>query len=109
MNLNEQTTKTVSFKIWIKAIAKARDIFLGFRLVPGRDIQISFSIFVCELLLLGFPFATFSLQHPKDIKPRKEVYLNVDLKQRGAGGDNSWGALPHKPCNKNFHAKTQRA
>jgi beta-galactosidase len=36
-------------------------------------------------------------QHPTDIKPRKEVYLNVDLKQRGVGGDNSWGALPHDP------------
>lgn len=34
-------------------------------------------------------------QHWVDIKPRKEVYLNIDLKQRGAGGDNSWGALPH--------------
>ena len=27
----------------------------------------------------------------------KEVYLNIDLKQRGVGGDNSWGALPHEP------------
>ena len=34
-------------------------------------------------------------QHWIDIKPRKEVYLNIDLKQRGVGGDNSWGALPH--------------
>jgi beta-galactosidase len=35
--------------------------------------------------------------HPSDITPRKEIYLNVDLLQRGLGGDNSWGALPHKP------------
>jgi beta-galactosidase len=35
--------------------------------------------------------------HPCDITPRKEVFLNVDLTQRGVGGDNSWGALPHKP------------
>jgi beta-galactosidase len=34
-------------------------------------------------------------QHPADIKPRSTVYLNIDLKQRGVGGDNSWGALPH--------------
>ncbi len=34
-------------------------------------------------------------QHWIDIKPRKEVYLNIDLRQRGVGGDNSWGALPH--------------
>jgi beta-galactosidase len=35
--------------------------------------------------------------HPSDITPRKEVFLNVDLVQRGVGGDNSWGALPHRP------------
>jgi beta-galactosidase len=35
-------------------------------------------------------------QHPTDIKPRSGVYLDVDLKQRGVGGDNSWGALPHE-------------
>ena len=35
-------------------------------------------------------------QHWIDIKPRSEVYLNIDLKQRGVGGDNSWGALPHQ-------------
>jgi beta-galactosidase len=26
---------------------------------------------------------------------RETVTLNLDLKQRGLGGDNSWGALPH--------------
>ncbi|MDA3881106.1 MAG: DUF4981 domain-containing protein [Prolixibacteraceae bacterium] len=31
-----------------------------------------------------------------DIYPRDEVYLYVDLKQRGVGGDNSWGAFPHR-------------
>jgi beta-galactosidase len=35
--------------------------------------------------------------HPSDVTPRKEVYLNIDLAQRGLGGDDSWGALPHKP------------
>jgi beta-galactosidase len=42
------------------------------------------------------PGLTKKQQHWIDIKPRKEVYLNIDLKQRGAGGDNSWGALPHQ-------------
>jgi beta-galactosidase len=41
------------------------------------------------------PGLTKKQQHPTDVKPRKEVYLNIDLKQRGVGGDNSWGALPH--------------
>ncbi len=36
-------------------------------------------------------------QHPSDVTPRQQVYLNVDLSQRGLGGDNSWGAMPHRP------------
>jgi beta-galactosidase len=35
--------------------------------------------------------------HPSDITPRREVFLNVDYLQRGLGGDDSWGRLPHKP------------
>ena len=41
------------------------------------------------------PGLTKKQQHPADIKPRNNIYLNIDLKQRGLGGDNSWGALPH--------------
>ena len=41
------------------------------------------------------PGLTKKQQHPTDIKPRSNIYLNIDLKQRGVGGDNSWGALPH--------------
>lgn len=35
--------------------------------------------------------------HPTDLQPQKETFLHIDLKQRGVGGDNSWGALPHDP------------
>ncbi|MDR1023280.1 MAG: DUF4981 domain-containing protein [Prevotellaceae bacterium] len=35
--------------------------------------------------------------HPSDVTPRREIFLNVDYRQRGVGGDNSWGALPHEP------------
>jgi beta-galactosidase len=41
------------------------------------------------------PGLTKKQQHPTDVKPRNHVYLTIDLKQRGVGGDNSWGALPH--------------
>jgi beta-galactosidase len=27
---------------------------------------------------------------------RHEIYLNLDLQQRGLGGDDSWGAMPHE-------------
>ncbi len=34
-------------------------------------------------------------KHLNDLKPREEVFLNIDYKQMGVGGDNSWGARPH--------------
>ena len=43
------------------------------------------------------PGLTKKQQHPTDVPPRTNVFLNIDLKQRGVGGDNSWGALPHEP------------
>lgn len=42
------------------------------------------------------PGVTKKQQHPTNLPPRENVYLNIDLKQRGVGGDNSWGALPHQ-------------
>ena len=41
------------------------------------------------------PGLTKKQMHYSDIEPRREVVLNVDLAQRGLGGDNSWGAQPH--------------
>ena len=43
------------------------------------------------------PGMTKKQQHPKDVFKRFNVTLAVDLAQRGVGGDDSWGALPHKP------------
>ena len=40
--------------------------------------------------------------HPFELPVRGSAVLNLDLKQQGLGGDNSWGAWPHKefqiPC-----------
>lgn len=41
------------------------------------------------------PGLTKKQQHPTDLPPSKNVYVNIDLNQRGLGGDDSWGALPH--------------
>lgn len=41
------------------------------------------------------PGMTKKQQHPSDLRPDKNVYLHIDLRQRGVGGDDSWGALPH--------------
>jgi beta-galactosidase len=35
-------------------------------------------------------------QHPTDLPPRNNVFLTIDWKQRGVGGDDSWGAYPHQ-------------
>lgn len=35
--------------------------------------------------------------HTTDVHPEDKVYLHLDMAQRGVGGDNSWGALPHAP------------
>lgn len=42
------------------------------------------------------PGLTKKQQHPTNLPPRNQVFLNIDLKQRGVGGDDSWGALPHR-------------
>ena len=42
------------------------------------------------------PGQTKKMLHSIDVFPRKEVYLNIDLKQRGLGGDNTWGQFPYK-------------
>lgn len=34
-------------------------------------------------------------RHATDITPRPLTELNIDLRQRGVGGDNSWGAKPY--------------
>lgn len=41
------------------------------------------------------PGLTRKMQHSIDVIPRKNIFLHVDLKQRGLGGDNSWGMYPH--------------
>lgn len=41
------------------------------------------------------PGYTKKQQHPTDLPPDNQVHVHIDLAQRGVGGDNSWGALPH--------------
>ena len=41
------------------------------------------------------PGLTKKMLHTIDVFPRKEVYLSIDLKQRGLGGDSTWGQYPY--------------
>jgi beta-galactosidase len=42
------------------------------------------------------PGLTKKNQHIADIVERNYTVMHIDLKQRGVGGDNSWGAQPHE-------------
>lgn len=42
------------------------------------------------------PGMTKKQQHPTDLVPEGNVFVQIDYKQRGVGGDDSWGALPHE-------------
>lgn len=66
---------------------------LGLRVEGQQPLSFSALPFRSEDLDPGL---TKKQQHPTDIKMRGGVTLQVDLKQRGVGGDNSWGALPHE-------------
>ncbi len=35
-------------------------------------------------------------RHSTDIVKRDLININIDYKQMGVGGDNSWGKMPHK-------------
>ena len=64
------------------------------------------------LLVTGLPTVTFSAlpytiedldageqkagRHWTDLVPRDEITLTVDHRQQGVGGDDSWGAVPHR-------------
>ncbi|WP_073123224.1 glycoside hydrolase family 2 TIM barrel-domain containing protein [Reichenbachiella agariperforans] len=43
------------------------------------------------------PGMTKKQQHPTDLRYNQNITLHIDLAQRGVGGDNSWGYLPHAP------------
>lgn len=42
------------------------------------------------------PGFTKKQQHPSDITPKQEVVVSMDVAMRGVGGDDSWGAQPHR-------------
>lgn len=41
------------------------------------------------------PGLTRKMQHAIDLLPRRTTHVVIDNVQRGVGGDNSWGELPH--------------
>jgi beta-galactosidase len=67
----------------------------------GKGLKISSDIKFCFSALNVSdqdldPGLTKNQRHTNDVHPQDAVYLHVDYRQRGVGGDNSWGALPHE-------------
>jgi hypothetical protein len=70
------------------------------------------------LMFIGEPLISFSAlnysiddldqgtrqnyKHTNDLLPKDKVFLNIDYKQTGVGGDNSWGARPHPEYTLNY-------
>jgi beta-galactosidase len=52
-----------------------------------------------ELYFSAWPFPMSELErakHSAEIQMSKEITVNLDQRQMGVGGDDSWGAQPHK-------------
>ena len=64
---------------------------LGIRIEGLQPLSVSAMPYRSEDLDPGF---AKKQMHYSDIEPRREVVLQVDLAQRGLGGDNAWGAQP---------------
>ena len=65
----------------------------GIRIEGLQPLGVSALHYLTEDFDPGF---TKKQQHLNDINPRNEVILHVDLNQRGLGGEDSWGRLPHE-------------
>ncbi|MDR3366094.1 MAG: DUF4981 domain-containing protein [Prevotellaceae bacterium] len=67
---------------------------LGLKIAGSQPLSVKVAHNPAEDLDFG---AAKKNSHPCEITPRREIFLNVDYLQRGVGGDDSWGALPHQP------------
>lgn len=66
----------------------------GIEVLADNELNLTAINYLAEDMDAGL---TKKQMHPKDIKRQKAIVLSLDLAQRGLGGDNSWGALPHDP------------
>lgn len=65
----------------------------GIRIIGLQPICFSALPYTAEDLDPGY---TKKQQHPSDLNENDFLSVHIDLGQRGLGGDNSWGALPHE-------------
>ncbi|MBU1101250.1 MAG: DUF4981 domain-containing protein [Bacteroidetes bacterium] len=80
-------------KVDVRWIAVEDDKGTGL-LVAGDEL-LSTSAWQFLMEDLDHPGPDMPNRHANDVNPRDLITLNIDKKQMGVGGDNSWGALPH--------------
>lgn len=66
---------------------------VGLKVVGAQPLSVSALPFAPEDI---DPGKSKNQRHTVDVKFADEVYLALDLAQRGLGGDNSWGSYPHE-------------
>jgi beta-galactosidase len=64
-------------------------------LVAGNPVTDA-SAWAFEPDAIAYVPSAIKQKHGADVKKSDLITVNVDYGQRGLGGDNSWGALPHK-------------
>ena len=74
--------------------------WLGIRNADGDGLLVAradrlLSVSALALLNEDLDYRPGGQRHAADIAPRDLTTLNVDWRQMGVGGDNSWGATPH--------------
>lgn len=75
---------------WVNFSSKTN---YGIRITGLQPICFSALPYTAEDLDPGY---TKKQQHPSDLNENDFLSVHIDLGQRGLGGDNSWGALPHE-------------
>jgi beta-galactosidase len=74
---------------WIKLTNKAGN---GIKISGNQPLSFSAMNVSTENLDPGL---TKNQRHTNDVHPENKIFFHVDLAQRGVGGDDSWGRLPH--------------
>ena len=80
------------YKTDVRWLALTNKQGVGLRIEGAQPLGFSALYYSAEAMDPGL---SKKQQHPTDLKKQGAIYLHVDLKQRGVGGDNSWGELPY--------------
>ena len=75
----------------VRWMTLTNDNGFGLKVTGDLPLNVTALNYASEDLDPGF---TKKQQHPSEVVPQHEIFLSVDLFQRGIGGLNTWGAQP---------------